>query len=175
LAVVRHSRAFGPRHTPDELLVEIGVGGYGIAEHPEALMTPALGSCVGVAIWDPATCRGGLAHVMLPAPVGVSVNPCSGRFASWAVPQLVEMMVESGSQPRRLRAKIAGGAAMFRGGKTVVNVGERNLAEVRRQLELAQVALVAEDTGGSHARTVELRLDSGLLIVRSYNSGTMEL
>jgi chemotaxis protein CheD len=160
---------------PDELLVQVGVGGYSVAEHPQMLMTPALGSCVGVAIWDPATCRGGLAHVMLPAPVGASVNPCSGRFASWAVPNLVELLVECGSVRRRLRAKIAGGAAMFRGGATVVNVGERNLDEVRHQLKLAHVALVAEDTGGSHARTVELRLDSGLLVVRSYKSGTREL
>ena len=159
----------------DEFLVEIGVGGVGVTEHPQRLMTPALGSCVGVALWDPATRWGGLAHVMLPAPGDSSANPESGRFASWAVSALVELMVGGGAQQRRLVAKIAGGAAMFRGEACVGNLGERNIAEVRRQLEIAHVPLVAEDIGGNYARTIELHLDSGLLVVRSYRFGTSEL
>ena len=160
---------------PDGFVVEIGVGGIGIAEYPERLMTPALGSCVGVALWDPATCRGGLAHIMLPAPTGASADPENGRFASWAVPRLVEMLLSAGSRREDLLAKLAGGAAMFQGSTGVANVGERNVAEVKRQLVRSEVQLVGEDTGGSHARTVELHLDSGLLIVRSYRLGTSQL
>ena len=174
LATVPHMDALAA-YGPDEHVVVIGVGDLRVAQHPKYLMTPALGSCVGVAIWDPSTRRGGLAHVMLPAPVSPSVNPASGRFAAWAVPTLVGLMIDVGSSPLRLRAKIAGGASMFRGGSTVANVGERNLVEVRRQLEIAQIPLVAEDTGGSYARTVELHLDSGAFIVRSYRFGTREL
>jgi chemotaxis protein CheD len=163
------------RPGPDGFVIEIGVGGIGIAEHPERLMTPALGSCVGVAIWDPVCRRGGLAHVMLPAPTGASADPENGRFASWAVPRLVEMLLDAGSERADLRAKLAGGAAMFQGSTGVANVGERNVAEVKRQLLRAEVELVGEDTGGNHARTVELHLDSGLLVVRSYRLGTSEL
>jgi len=162
-------------HEPDPLVVEVGVGGLAVAEHPERLMTPALGSCVGVALWDERTCRGALGHVMLPSPAGQHADPQSGRFATFAVPRLVEMLLEAGSERADLRAKLAGGAAMFRGTSGVANVGERNVAEVRRQLMRCDVTLIAEDTGGSHARTVELCLDSGLLIVRSYRLGTCEL
>ena len=172
---VRPIRMFADQLHPDELLVEIGVGGMGVAEHPQRLMTPALGSCVGVALWDPSARRGGLAHVMLPAPSGSSANPESPRFASWAVPSLVELMIANGSERRHLVAKIAGGAAMFRGEASAANVGERNIAEVRHQLEIAHVRLVAEDTGGNFARTIELYLDSGVLVVRSYRLGTSEL
>jgi len=175
LTLVHGHDALTPRSGPDGLVVEIGVGGIGIAEHPARLMTPALGSCVGVALWDPTTCRGGLAHIMLPAPTSASADPESGRFASWAVPRLVEMLVEAGSDRANLQAKLAGGAAMFHGATAVANVGERNVAEVRRQLLRMEVELIAEDTGGSHARTVELCLDSGLLVVRSYKLGTSEL
>lgn len=171
----RPIRALQTPRDSDDLLVEVGVGGIGIAEHPEWLMTPALGSCVGVALWDARTHRGGLAHVMLPEPAGKHADPESGRFASWAVPRLVEMLLGAGSERNDLRAKLAGGAAMFSGSPGVANVGERNVAEVKRQLLRTEVELVGEDTGGSHARTVELRLDSGLLIVRSYRLGTSEL
>ena len=148
----------------------------GVAEHPKRLMTPALGSCVGVALWDPSARRGALAHIMLPAPASSSVNPESSRFASWAVPALVELMLADGSPRRRLRAKIAGGAAMFRGQAAhIPNLGDRNVAEVRRQLEIVRVRLVAEDTGGNFARTIELCLDSGILVVRSYKLGASEL
>ena len=153
-------------------LVEVGVGALAVGSHPERLMTPALGSCVGVALWDPVRQCGGLAHVMLPSPGATTATPDSARFASWAVAEMVRLLVEAGSRQRSLRAKIAGGAAMFRGDAAVAQIGNRNIIEVRRQLELAGIAIQAEDTGGSHARTVELLLDSGVLLVRSYKFGT---
>jgi chemotaxis protein CheD len=84
-------------------------------------------------------------------------------------------MVADGATRDRLCAKIAGGAAMFRGHTPTTSVGERNVAEVRRQLDRQHVRLVAEDTGGNFARTIELSLDSGILLVRSYGFGTSEL
>lgn len=161
--------------SPDRLLVEVAVGELAVATHPERLMTPALGSCVGVAIWDPVRRLGGLAHVMLPAPSRTTPDPESSRFATWAVPELVRLLVKAGSKRRSLCAKIAGGAAMFRSDSETVPVGVRNVAEVRRQLELEGIPLSAEDTGGSHARTVVLHLDSGVLLVRSYSFGTRQL
>ena len=160
---------------PDPLVVEVGVGELVLAEHPRRLMTPALGSCVGVAIWDSSAHRGGLAHVMLPVPTTSAAAGTTGRFASTAVPELVAMLVESGSLRRRLHAKIAGGAAMFRGEATIAHIGERNVAEAKRQLSLMSVPLVAEDTGETHARTIELSLDTGVLLVRSYRFGDKEL
>lgn len=165
----------GAFFSPDPYLVEVSVGEALIAEHPNRLMTPALGSCVGVAIWDPHQHRGGLAHVMLPTPTNGAGREAFGRFASTAVPELVAMLVEAGSMRRRLQAKIAGGAAMFRGEAAIASIGQRNVAEVKRQLSLMSVELVAEDTGQGHARTVELLLDTGVLLVRSYKFGTREL
>lgn len=160
---------------PDTRLIEVGVGGLAVAGHPERLMTPALGSCVGVALWDPGVRRGALAHVMLPSAGKNAENPASGRFASWAVPELVRMLLACGAKQSRLRAKIAGGAAMFRGDVSAAQIGERNVVEVRHALAAASIPIVAEDVGGSHARSVELLLDSGLLVVRSYKFGTCEI
>jgi chemotaxis protein CheD len=157
------------RHVPTDT-VEVGVGELAVATYPQVLVTPALGSCVGVAIYDLSARRGGLAHVMLPRPVAVASHGPAVRFATVAIPELVRLLMEAGSPRHRLRAKIAGGAAMF-GSRTSGHVGERNVEEVRRQLTLMGIELVAEDTGKGHARTVELRLDTGDLLIRSYRQG----
>lgn len=156
--------------------VEVGVGELAVARHPDTLTTAALGSCVGVAVWDPFTLNGGLAHVMLPRRSDAGDGDDSpGRFARSAVPMLVDEMRDMGSPRRRLIAKIAGGAAMFRMESGIALVGERNLEEVRYQLQALGIPIRGEDVGGSHARTVELRLDSGTLIVRTYAFGVKEL
>ena len=155
--------------------IAVGVGEMGAASAPDVLVTMALGSCVGVSLWDPRRRNGALAHVMLPRPNARSDDPPPSRFADTAIPAMVECLASMGSPRRRLIAKIVGGAAMFSGDSAISTVGERNLAEVRRTLEELRIPIRAEDTGGSHARTVELHLDSGTLKVRSYAYGIKEL
>lgn len=159
----------------DPLLLEIGIGELMIAEAPKRILTPALGSCVGVALYDPVARRGGLAHIMLPAPTKERQREFPGRFAEMAVPLLVDMLVDAGSLRRRLQAKIAGGAAMFRAEGATETVGDRNVAEVKHQLALMSIPLLAEDTGEAHARTVELILESGEFLIRSYQFGVTRI
>lgn len=159
---------------PNADIVSVGVGDFAVAEHPAILMTPALGSCIGVAVWDASRRRGGLAHVMLPSPSGHSVDGKRDRFASIGIPRMIEEITD-GSPMRRLVAKLVGGATMFKSEGALGSVGDRNAEEVRRQLALLRIPILAEDTGGSHARTVELRLDTGIVVVRSYMYGIKEL
>ena len=137
-------------------------------------MTQALGSCIGITLWDQSLRTGVLAHVMLPAP-GDGSRGTSAKYVAFAVPEMVRMMVEAGSFKHRLVAKIAGGAAMFSRESLVASIGLRNVEEVKRQLALAQVRLAAEDTGQAHARTIELILDTGILLVHSHRFGVREL
>lgn len=159
---------------PDENTILIVTGEIAVGDHPQVLVTPALGSCVGVTLWDAFARRGGMAHVMLPTPGDTRVNGAVDRFASVAVPKLAEL-VARGSNMRRLVAKIAGGATMFGVENDVLSIGARNVAEVKQQLTLLRIPLVAEDTGGTHARTIELHLDTGLVVVRSYRYGIKDL
>lgn len=166
----------GGGYTPsDPDLVEVGVGRIALAEHPKRLLTPALGSCVGVALYDPVAHRGALAHIMLPKPVEAGFEGLPERFAEYAVPKMVAEMETAGSRRSHIVAKMAGGSAMFRADSVLASIGERNAAEARRQLGLFRIPVLAEDIGGSHARTVELYLDTGAFIVRSYLHGVREL
>ncbi len=170
------SRSDIPGHgTSGVGVIEIGVGELAIAEAPAVLMTPALGSCVGVTLWDPIKRRGAMAHVMLPTQTGAAPSANLDRFADHAIPSMVDGLVSLGSLRMRLVAKMAGGSAMFRADTVLASVGERNIAVVKEQLELLRIPLIAEDTGGSHARTIELDLETGVLVVRSYVYGIKEL
>jgi chemotaxis protein CheD len=158
---------------PDHVLV--GVGEIACAHEPGVLITQALGSCVGVTLWDPRTHVAGMAHVMLPAAPVSGFTGRRHRFADIAIPELLEQLAGHGVGRHRIVAKIAGGSSMFKGESGLDSIGGRNVAAVLAQLESEGVSVSAADTGGSHARTIELRLDSGLLIVRSYSFGMREI
>lgn len=155
--------------------VEVGLGELAYARHPDYLMTPALGSCVAVTLWDPTLKHGAMAHVMLPAPPRVALPGNSARYAIYAIGKMVDDLRNAGSPRRRLVAKIAGGAAMFQADGILASVGERNVEEVKKQLALLKIPILAEDIGERHARTVELHLDTGVLLVRSYLYGVKRL
>jgi len=160
---------------PDPNHVIVGVGKIACAEDPQVLITQALGSCIGLTLWDPRSRLGGMAHIMLPASPEGDVTGRRHRFADLAIPELVEQMVDAGAGRHRLIAKMAGGASMFRGESGMDSIGGRNAAAVLEQLEKCGLLVRAADTGGSHARTIELHLDTGILLVRSYSYGMREI
>jgi chemotaxis protein CheD len=155
--------------------VLVGVGELAIAEHPRVLVTQALGSCVGLTLWDPIRRAGGMAHIMLPTLADTAAQGLRYRFATSAVPALVDMLADSGSPKRRLVAKLAGGAAMFGVDAGSSSIGARNIAQTKLELQELGIPLRSEDTGGGHARTIELHLDTGILLVRSYVFGLREI
>ncbi len=158
----------------DDDTIIVTTGELAAAVHPQRLVTPALGSCIGLTLWDAFTRRGGMAHIMLPSPSDTRAGGLADRFASVAVPRLAAL-VAGDSSSRRLVAKMAGGSAMFGADAAMANIGVRNAEAVRHELNLLRIPLVAEDIGGTHARTMELYLDTGLVVIRSYRYGIKEL
>lgn len=158
----------------DGRFVYVRTGEFGLSAYPDVLITLALGSCVGVALWDRLRRRGALAHVMLPAPGVHDPGGDLNRFASYAIPAMVgELAGTCGVST--IVAKVVGGAAMFSGDTLHASIGARNVDEARRQLGLLSIPIVAEDTGGRCARTAALHLDTGVLSVRGHIFGTREL
>jgi chemotaxis protein CheD len=128
------------------------------------LVAYALGSCVGIAIIEPATGRGALAHVQLPSSRNASfaddVFAQPGRYADTAVPKLLEVARQGGARLGRLRVVIAGGASFGIGGDHF-QIGARNITAVRKALWLAGLIIDADDTGGTRPRTLSLELPAG--------------
>lgn len=69
-----------------------------------------LGSCVGLALYDPDNRCGGLAHLLLPRPVSMIPESHLTSYATTGVPCLIEALIQRGATPERMVAYIAGGA-----------------------------------------------------------------
>ncbi len=133
------------------------------------LVTLGLGSCVAIMVYDSAERAGGMAHVLLPSRSLARDASNPAKFPETAVPLLVERVTRLGADPRRLVAKLAGGASMFAQLMTpgTVQMGERNIAAARNALRAAAIPLVREAVGGEAGRSVRFYLEDGRVEIRS--------
>ena len=153
--------------------ITVGISDLKVAKGDDVLVTYALGSCVGICLWDSITKIGGLSHIMLPdsrlAP-GIQNHM---KFADTGVVMLVEQMAAAGAQKFRIKAKIAGGAQMFSSlsDSSLSNIGPRNVEAVKAVLQKLHIPILAEDTGKNYGRTVYFCPQDGVMRVTSVNKG----
>lgn len=159
--------AAGDRLDDDDAgVTRVGIAEFGVATGGEVLRTHGLGSCVAVALHDPAARVGGLAHVMLPTSSGPEATP-PAKYADTAIEATVEAMVEAGADREALVAKMAGGSQMFGFSGIGEGVGKRNVAAVREELGARNIPVDGEAVGGDHGRTVDFEAATGRLSVRT--------
>ena len=152
--------------------VRVKVADYAVRRGGDIIATIGLGSCVAIALYDPETQTGGLAHILLPNMSMSRETSNPAKFPETIVPIMLAEMRALGASAR-ITAKIAGGASMF--GQLVngtgINVGERNIVATREALAAAKIPLVAEDTGLDYGRSVYFHLSDGRVEVRSLKKG----
>ena len=156
-----------------EVVVEIA--DFAVASGDAVLVTAGLGSCVALALHNPATGIAGLAHILLPS-VGIgppSIHPA--KYADTGVPLLVEEMRRRGAQGQ-IVARMAGGARMFAALlPSGINMGQRNIDATRAALYKLGIPVIAEDVGGEFGRSVRVVAATGAMTVRSLTGGDREL
>ena len=140
-----------------------------VCKSPDIITTLGLGSCIGIAVYDPVTKIGGLAHIMLPDSTQIRNNLNKAKFADTGIEELIKRVTASGASKARLKAKIAGGAKMFEvsGLSDVGNIGARNAEASKAKLRELGIPLIAEDTGLNYGRTVELHCETGEFYIKS--------
>lgn len=150
-------------------IIKVGMADLKICKSPDGITTLGLGSCVGIAIRDPITKIGGLAHVMLPDSTVIANNANKPKFADTGIEMLVDLVVKAGANRARLVAKIAGGAQMFgfQNKNDLVRVGERNVEASKKKLAELKIPILAEDTGLNYGRTVIFYPETGDYIIRA--------
>jgi chemotaxis protein CheD len=136
-------------------------------DHEAGLITYSLGSCIGVAIYDPVAKVGGLLHYMLPEsqidPLKAQKNPY--MFADTGIPLLFKEAYRVGATKNRLIVKVAGGSQIL-DDSGFFNIGKRNYMALRKILWKNNILIKAEDVGGQVSRTVRLDLISGKVWVK---------
>ncbi len=150
-------------------IIKVGMADLKTCKAPDGLTTLGLGSCVGVAVRDPITKIGGLAHVMLPDSSRIKNNINVYKFADTGIDELVKQLVKEGANKTRLVAKIAGGAQMFafQNKSDMVRVGEQNVEASKAKLKQLGIPILAEDTGLNFGRTVIFYPEDGSFVIRA--------
>ncbi|HNC24846.1 MAG TPA: chemotaxis protein CheD [Opitutaceae bacterium] len=149
--------------------VVIGVGDVAVSNNAQVtLSTYALGSCVGVVVYDPGARAGGLLHLMLPesqiSPEKAQAQPA--MFADTGLPLLFRSMVGLRAERSRLRVFVAGGASVLTGPDSF-KIGERNVRATMDYLTRQGLAVRDSDVGGTVNRTLHLEVGSGTLTLKT--------
>lgn len=135
----------------------ISQGEFAVDSAPEVTISTILGSCIAACIWDPVAKIGGMNHFLLPD----GPQTTDGVFSSFganAMELLINTLTRSGAQKERLRAKVFGGAEMYRG---LTDAGNRNGEFVLSYLERENIPCEAQSLGGSQARRIEFNPATG--------------
>jgi chemotaxis protein CheD len=146
----------------------VEVGDMKIGKKGDLLVTYALGSCLGLTVFDPETHVGGLLHAMLPLskinPQKAEVNPF--MFVDTGVPELFKAVYAIGGQKPRMVVKATGcGGPLGKNG--IFKIGERNYAVLKKVFGKNSISLASEDIGGTESRTIYLDLSTGHTTITS--------
>jgi chemotaxis protein CheD len=141
----------------------VGVGDMQVSNNPDAtLVTYSLGSCIGLAIYDPMMKVGGLLHYMLPES---SLDEAKARknpymFGDSGIPLLFKSSYKLGAKKNRLKVIVLGGAQIL-DQNGLFNIGKRNHTLVRKMLWKNNVMIDYEAVGGVVNRTIKLSVNNG--------------
>lgn len=128
----------------------------------DLIVTHALGSCIGIAIYDPAKKVGGILHYMLPLskvdPAKAAANPL--MFGDSGIPTLFQKAYQMGAKKENIRVVMAGGAQVLTA-TDFFDIGNRNTIVARKLFWKNGILIAAEHVGGHIPRTLYLEIGSG--------------
>jgi len=146
----------------------VAVGDMKTGRREDMIVTHALGSCLGLMVYDPAARVGGLLHAMLPLSKinlqKASENPY--MFVDTGVPELFSRLYDLGGQKSRMVIKAAGCGQPL-GNSEMFKIGERNYTILKKLLWKNNMLVEAEDVGGIASRTVYFDLSTGQVTISS--------
>ncbi|HKL99086.1 MAG TPA: chemotaxis protein CheD [Mobilitalea sp.] len=150
-------------------MIKVGMADLNVCVSPDVITTLGLGSCVGIALYDPGTKISGLVHIMLPDSTKIMNNLNKAKFADTGIDELIKAMLKLGANRRAFVAKIAGGAQMFAftNNNDMMRIGERNIEATKMKLSQLAIPILAEETGANYGRTIEFHPETGALHIRS--------
>jgi len=149
--------------------VMVGIADMVVTDRAEeVLVAHALGSCLGISVYDPIAGVCGLAHCMLPWSTmdreGAKTAP--GKYVDTGVAALFMSACDLGAQKEHLILKAAGGACIpDHHGQ--FKIGERNCAALRKVLWRNGIPLESEDVGGEASRTMYVEAATGWVTIKS--------
>lgn len=152
----------------------VGVADMKVSNNPEdVLVTYSLGSCIGLAVYDPVATVGGLLHYMLPESSldGNKAKKNPFMFGDTGIPVLFKTTYQLGAKKNRLKIIVVGGSQIL-DQKGLFNIGKRNHTILRKMFWKNNVMIDFEDVGGSSNRTLKLEIKTGEAWLKVSGIGT---
>jgi chemotaxis protein CheD len=155
----------------------VGVGDMKVSNDAEAvLVTYSLGSCIGLAVYDPVVRVGGLLHYMLPDSnldkEKARLNPY--MFGDTGIPSLFKAAYQFGAKKNRMQIIVVGGSQIL-DQDGLFNIGKRNHALLRKMFWKNNVMTHFEDVGGAVNRTLKLEVATGQAWLKVSGSGIIKI
>jgi chemotaxis protein CheD len=146
----------------------VGIADMALSADPrDLIVTYALGSCLGVCVFDPVARVAGMLHLMLPqgslSPDKAAQNPL--MFADTGIPKLFLGSYALGAKKERMIVVVAGGASFNMNEDAELAIGQRNVAMLRKVMWKNGVMLKKHDLGGTEPRNMSLDVKSGEVTV----------
>nr|WP_320190581.1 chemotaxis protein CheD [uncultured Desulfobacter sp.] len=142
----------------------------------DTIVTYSLGSCIGLAIYDPQIKVGGMLHYMLPNsaidPVKAKSNPF--MFADTGIPELFKQIYALGAEKSRIKVFVAGGSEIMEQ-EGIFNLGRQNYSALMQILNKNNVSIWKQAVGGYSNRTIKMEITSGNIYLKTSGLGEVQL
>ena len=156
------------------MVYTVGVADLKISDDvTDVLITYALGSCLGITVYDIKLKKAGLLHCMMPDS-GIDRNKAAGNpclYVDSGMKVLLDDFYRKGSRKYDLIIRVAGGSSSKANEEEdFFQIGRRNFVSLRKFLWDEGLMLKASDVGGYGSRTVTLEVENGKMLVKSKGS-----
>ncbi|MCF8067330.1 MAG: HDOD domain-containing protein [Desulfobacterales bacterium] len=140
----------------------VASGSYFVGKKSPMLLQAFLGTCVGVAIFDPAANVGGLIHILLPSPNFPDNTYQQKKYATTGLPLFIDALLEAGAAKNRLQAALAGGALVgpIDERDLALDIGGRTVEAVKSILQKNNITVISSETGGFLTGSFSLNMQS---------------
>lgn len=133
----------------------------------EIIVTHALGSCIGLSVFDPQVCVGALLHFQLPSSKNDEAKAIKNPFmyADTGIPRMFKECYKLGAKKHRMVVKVAGGGKATTG-SDMFEIGRRNYVYMRKIFWKNNVLISSEHIGNNYPITMMLDMSSGKTYIR---------
>ncbi|MCK5419004.1 MAG: HDOD domain-containing protein [Desulfobacterales bacterium] len=137
----------------------VATGSYHIDTQKPMILEAYLGTCVGVALYDPAAGIGGLIHLLLPEPISIADVSHPEKYASTGFPAFLQALYDAGASAENTKAAVAGGALVgpIDDFDLELDIGGRTTDRVMQLIAAENIQVKQLETGGFF--TCRLTLD----------------
>lgn len=147
-----------------------------VATEDSVIVCYALGSSLGICLYDSLNHIGGFVNSLLPKSNG---NKLDMKYVDNAIRSLYQQMLKHGSECENILAKLVGGAQLFvlqnQDQDEQHNVGKANIKSAYQTLMELNIPILSEDVGDTYGRTVYFHVVDGSIDIETSNKNIYQI